>query len=148
DVASAAYKTNKELESREWFELKDTVRVPPETIYYVVDEKQLNKAEKPSQQSPQANMWKDNKELDRNYVCFQLHRWLESTPIGSTPTPIGDWAIADRVFVARGEAIGRTVKVDLPVWKFARDAYILPAEDQTKRDILKRRTGVNVNFGQ
>ncbi|HEY7423592.1 MAG TPA: hypothetical protein VH682_05050 [Gemmataceae bacterium] len=149
DVASAAYKTDKELESREWFELKDTVHIPLETIYYAVDEKQVNK-EKPPKGSLLYDMWDPLREPkpSERYACFQLHRWLESTLIGGTPTPIGDWAIADRVFVARGEAIGRTVKVDLPVWKYTRDAFILPAENQTKKDIIRGRTGVLVNFGQ
>src|SRR4051812_3615178 len=110
DVASTAYKTEKELESREWFELKDTVRVPPETIYYAVDEMQPNSKEKPPPQSPRAEMWDRRKEPTPrdHYVCFQLHRWLPEAAIDGILTPIGDWAIADRVFVARGEAVGRT----------------------------------------
>jgi hypothetical protein len=149
DVASAAYKTDKDLESNEWFDKLPTVHVPPETIYYAVDEKQVSKDERHPKGSLLDDMRKYEPTPRDRYVCFQLHRWLEETLIGGTKTPIGEWAIADRVFVARGEAVGRTVKVDLPVWKFTRDAYILPAEDQSRRDRrLGGRTGVNVNFGQ
>ena len=40
DVALPSYKVAEELESRNWVELADTVRMKPELIYYVVDEKQ------------------------------------------------------------------------------------------------------------
>ena len=60
---------------------------------------------------------------------------------------VGEWAVADRVFVARGEYIGQTVRVDLPVWKYTQDSFVLPAEDQKKRGQRKPPTGVLVNFG-
>lgn len=152
DVASTAYKAKLELESNKWWELKDTVSIPPETIYYVVDQKLVSGKEKFPVESPQADMWNQFKEPTPrdHYVCLQLHRWVESTRVdvkNDEAVPIGEWAIADRVFVARGEFVGQTVKVDLPVWKYSQDSFVLPAEDQKARKRGKVRSGVSVNFG-
>jgi hypothetical protein len=153
DVASAAYKKDEFLESREW-ELDQTVTMPPETVYYAIDEKKISPEEKQKHKSdknsPLYDMWNAQEPPRDHYAVFQLHRWLEKTSVGGAESFIGDWAIADRVFVARGEFVGRTVKVDLPVWKFAQDSYVLPAEDQSQKGRRKGRvrSGVEVNFGQ
>jgi hypothetical protein len=152
DVASAAYKKDEFLESREW-ELPQTVTMPPETVYYAVDEKKISPEEKytaKDKDNPLYDMWSTRNDPPSrdHYVVFQLHRWLEKTSIGGAESFIGDWAIADRVFVARGEFVGRTVKVDLPVWKFAQDSYVLPAEDQKRKRGGRVRSGVEVSFGQ
>ncbi len=148
NVASPAYKTAKELASEKWYELPQTVRVPTERFYYVVDQKVLSPKEKVARESPLNSIWYARPDLDRQAV-FQFHRWIESTPIipDGEPVPIGDWAIADRVFVARGEYVGQTVKVDLPVWKYTQDSFVIPTEDQRKRVRGKVPTGVHVNFG-
>lgn len=153
DVASTAYKAEKELKSNKWYELPQTVSVPPETVYYIVDQKYLKetKGEKHAAESPQAKMWKNDPSRGGNQVVFQLHRWVESAPIDvkGEPVPIGDWAIADRVLVSRGDFIAQTVKVDLPVWKYTQDAFVLPAEDQKARKVRgKVPSGVSVNFGE
>jgi hypothetical protein len=155
DVASPAYKLAKEMESKEWFELPQTVSVAEELFYYVVDQKHVKKdegpkgGEKPLKGTPMYEMWKYGHEPRADQVVFQFQRWVESTPVvpDSEPVPIGEWAVADRVFVARGEYIGQKVRVDLPVWKYTQDSFVLPAEDQKKRGQRRPPTGVVVDFG-
>jgi hypothetical protein len=149
DVASPAYKMKPEIEAKDWFTVKDAVRVPPDLSYYVVDQKEINKGEKHAVGTPLYNLW--NRRVQEGQVAIQLQRWVAETPIDkdSGPVPIGDWAVADRVLVARGEYVGQTVKVDLPVWKYTQDSYVLPAEDQRARKVRgKVPTGVSVNFAQ
>jgi len=158
DVASPEYKERKFLESNDWYELPQIVNVPPEMFYYVVDEAQgmsqrdinalphesaqyrLLRARAPSPTSEQ--------------VVFQFHRWVESTQLSSKDTEpifVGEWAVADRVFVARGEYIGRKVNVDVPIWKFTQNKFILPVvENQRNSRRFGRQpdTGIDIDFGQ
>ena len=144
DVASPAYKIKPDIESKDWYTVKDAVRVPPDLTFYVVDQSVLSKGEKHARITPLSDLW--NKRLQEDQVAFQFQRWVDQTPVDkdSEPVPIGDWAVADRVLVSRGEYVGREEKVDLPVWKYTQDSYVLPAEDQKKK--VRGRTGVKVNF--
>lgn len=154
DVASPDYKKNKELESKEWFPVKETVAVPPELYYYVADDKpagNVKRADMPPPQSARNLMWKSSPHTDQ--VVFQFQRWVEATPISRREgdvLPVGDWAVADRVFVSRGENVGRRVRVDLPIWKYVQNAYVLPTEEQQKSRFNRRTatTGIDVDFGQ
>ncbi len=156
DVASPDYKKNKELESKEWFEVKETVAVPPELYYYVADDLPAGlstsalRREMPPPQSARYQMWKSRPHTDQ--VVLQFHRWVEATPISRREgdmMPVGDWAIADRVFVSRGENVGRRVRVDLPIWKYVQNSYVLPTEELPKKGANRRMatTGIDVDFG-
>jgi hypothetical protein len=150
DVASPSYKEKLELESKDWYEVPQTLTVPSELIYYVCDEMELSKNEKHPADTAISKLWMPRPSKDRQ-VVFQLHRWVESNPIipNGEPTPVGEWAIADRVIVSRGEFVGQPVKVDVPVWKYTLDSFVLPAEEQRRRPTRTGRmpTGVTVNFG-
>ena len=139
----------KELLS-DWFQVPGAVVVPSECIFYVVDEKRINKRDKPSENDPRWEMWDRDAAPGRD-VVLQLHRWVEEMPIGSrgdkTMLPVGDWVIADRVVVARGEYVSRRLKVDLLIWKFPLDSFVLACEDY-ERAHGKVRTGIKVDFGQ
>ncbi len=158
DVASPEYKEKETLESKDWYELPQTVTVPPETFYYVVDELQglgardLAALRVLRNQSAQARLLDPNRRPDHHQVVFQFHRWVEQTRPDrrEDAIPVGEWAVADRVIVSRGEYVGRTVNVDLPIWKFNQNAFILPVEDQSQRGRSNRRatTGIDVDFGQ
>ncbi|MCS7045206.1 MAG: hypothetical protein NZO58_02500 [Gemmataceae bacterium] len=49
----------------------------------------------------------------------QVHQWLDSvTDDGGTVYHIGDWAIAERLYVRRGDLLGRYgIMVEVPQWK-------------------------------
>ncbi|MHB1422866.1 MAG: hypothetical protein ACYC3I_06670 [Gemmataceae bacterium] len=150
DVAAPDYKENEELTSNDWFEIDQNVTPPPEEFHYVVDEAKGLKQKDFPKDGAQSLMWAPNKTLAPDQVVFQFHRWVESLPLSKREldvAPIGDWVIADRVFVARGEYVGRKVKVDVPVWQYVRNAFILPTEEKTKGPGRKKTTGIEVDFG-
>lgn len=151
DVASPEYKVHETLESKDWFEIKQTVHMPPEIRYYVVDEKQgATKSDIIAitrGNSAQSDLWKENPKSDQ--VVMQFQRWVESTQRSRTDSDlvyVGEWTVADRVPVSRGEYVGRKVKVDLPIWVYTRNSFILPAEKQSRR-ALRVKTGIDVDFG-
>jgi hypothetical protein len=154
DVASPAYKVDESLESDGWVELKQTLTVPQESFYYAVDEKQgLQRREMMQipKESAQYRMLNTGP-TPPDQVAFQLHRWMETTQRSRKDpdqVPVGEWVLADRVLVARGEYIGRKVNVDLPIWIYSRNAFILPSEERTTRAARARgNTGIDVDFGE
>lgn len=162
DVASPEYKMRKTLESDDWYEIKQTVGLPPELRYYVVDEKKAQRATSRDikimrlqskimgqKTSAQYRMW-TARGPSADQVVFQFHRWLETVSLGgkdSDLVPVGQWAVADRVFVSRGEYVGRPVRIDLPIWKYMQNAYVLPAEPQPGVPRRFWSTGFKVDFG-
>lgn len=157
DVASPEYKEKDTLESKEWKELDQTVSVPQESFFYVVDE--VTKMSRrdilalPLESAQRRLLDPKHRLAPDHEVALQFHRWVESTRASRKDTdviPVGEWAIADRVIVSRGEYVGRTVNVDLPIWKYNQNSFILPAEDQkpSRRSGGKVPTGIDVDFGQ
>jgi hypothetical protein len=61
--------------------------------------------------------------------------------------PVGDWVIADRVLLARGEYVSQSIKVDLPIWKFSIDKFVLPAIKEWRTAHEEPHTGIFVEFG-
>ncbi|HEY7326103.1 MAG TPA: hypothetical protein VH592_00580 [Gemmataceae bacterium] len=156
DAASPAYKEKLSLESAEWYELQQIVKVPDEMFYYVVDEAQsMTRREQNAlpRDSAQYRAYHSlNTYSSSDQVVFQFHRWVESTLPNrqeTDPIAVGEWAVAERVFVARGEYVGRKVNVDLPIWQYVQNKFILPAENwRPSRRTGKVNTGIEVDFGQ
>lgn len=142
DVADPSWSTEAELHPVEgkWFEIPDKVTVPPELVYYAVDEKELDKN------------WKDpNGDVYPNkarQAVLQIHRWIDATTVagiggGTEPVFIGEWAVAERVPVYRGEYVDQKTRVEMPVWSHDRDAFIVPT-DKTGRD--SKKSGILISF--
>jgi hypothetical protein len=140
DVANPDWAKDEELKpekATEWYELPETLTVPPEVDYYAVDQKELERNYK----GLNAYVTPGN-----NETTLQIHRWLDAVMIrgmGSDPLLIGEWAVADRVIVARGEYVDRTVHIELPVWSFTQNAFVI-ATDQTGRS--KSQHGFDIPF--
>ena len=156
DVASPEYKMKETLDSSDWYELPQIVKVPQELYYYATDEAQglslpqVRKTIPPESAQYRQFTTRAPSPTDEQ-VAMQFHRWVETTQQSRKETdqiPVGEWAVADRVFVARGEYIGRKVNVDIPIWKYTQNMFILPAEDQRVRAGRKANTGIDVEFGQ
>jgi hypothetical protein len=121
-----------------WYEIKQDVVVPEETCFYAIDPKVTEK---------------DYKGQNANYVVqkdrqavFQIHKWLESTLMPNNPretVEIGEWVIAERVPVFRGEYVGRHQRVQVPAWRPTRDAFVLLSEKPNDPN-----RGVSINFSQ
>jgi hypothetical protein len=56
---------------------------------------------------------------------------------------LGEWTVAERFTVYRGEYVGRTQRVELPVWSYTREKFVIAADTTTK----KRMPGIGVYFG-
>jgi hypothetical protein len=123
----------------EWYEIMQDVIVPQETYFYAVDQKATEKDYKG--QNANYTVQKDRQ------AVFQIHKWLESTwmPNNDRETvEIGEWVVAERVPVFRGEYLGRSQRVQVPAWRPTRDAFVLLTE--MSNDPNNR--GVSINFSQ
>ncbi|MFO0964322.1 MAG: hypothetical protein U0793_01870 [Gemmataceae bacterium] len=112
------------------------VTVPGEFAYYVVDEA-------PMLVRDGSTTWKTKKAND-THIAMQVHRW---TPEADGIT-IGDWAIAERLLIRKGEYIGReTVQVEVPVWKDTHNAFELVARaGAAKKKKGGAVSGIGVDF--
>jgi hypothetical protein len=143
DVASAAYAKEKEIKS-DWYDVPQKAHVPPELYYYAVDQKDLDpKGEK---QLHKIVRFEGRLPDPREQVMMQAHKWLLTIPFKDNkdqPIPVGDWAVAERFPVYRGEIIGRRERVEVPVWRPQKETMSLLTDSTTR----KRNPGVDVNFG-
>lgn len=136
DVASPRYKEEKELATNnQWFELPDVVIVPPEMHYFAVDQKELD--------------GKDYKGINADVrllphqVPIQIHRWVDNVATVSRKfTPVGEWVVAERLIVGRGEYVGRIQTLDVPIWSETREEFIVPKKTVGTKDIY----GLPVSF--
>jgi len=136
DLASSKYADKKELESDKWFIIPQKVVVPSELEYYLVDQKELD----PPRSYQGMNF--DYTVSHNKQVVFQIHHWLENASGTREFTPVGEWLVAERVPVYKGEYIGRTLKAEVPLWQDTRDAFVLV----TKASPRDKQGGMEVNF--
>lgn len=124
--------------SSEWFVIPRLVTIPPTVQYYLV-------TREPNSDQPEAT----TPERDRDQVCLQIHRWIDSFIPGSALNDpvarldVGDWVIAERVLVYRGELAIRTLILEvLPVWDRKAERFVPAANPRNKS-----ATRVPVTFG-
>jgi hypothetical protein len=142
DVANPAWAEKDELPSDQWYEIPEQATVPPELEYYAVDQQEADLAEGHKYTGINAG-YVDSP--DRKTV-LQVHRWLGTAVIekmGREPLMIGEWAVADRVPVFRGEYADRKVRLELPVWSSIHNAFLIPTDQDGRRN---RKPGIEVNF--
>lgn len=107
EVASPSYADGADLTS-DWSKIPIQVKVPEEQNCYVVDQ---YKADNPNAR-PIAS------EDRTRMIPIQIHKWLQTSGLATQNMPVGDWGIAERVPVYRGEFIGRDVVAKVPMWIF------------------------------
>jgi hypothetical protein len=140
DVANPSFAEKQDLDASNagadsWYVVPEVVKVPADWKYYVGDflpATRENASLQPKIKDPNTQ------------VFFQIHRWVEWQ--GDNPnsnSPIGDWAIAEKVLVNVGQYIGRPIHVDLPVWRELMDGFIIPHDKNEKN---QWQYGLNVNF--
>src|SRR5262249_28880065 len=85
--------------------------------------------------------WRDHFSRDK-YVFLQAHRWLDKALLrkGRNPLLVGEWVVAERFPVARGEYVGRAERVEVPVWRFTREEFEVASGPD------KRHPGIPVEF--
>jgi hypothetical protein len=72
----------------------------------------------------------------KDQTTFQIHQWTEKardTKNNGDPYVIGDWVIAERVKVRRGEQIGFQAFVQVPFWQKDKDVFELPMMQDKKK---------------
>jgi hypothetical protein len=143
DVANPNSAKEKELRSENWYVVPQNVFVPPETLYYLVDQEKIEKDDKGKKaryRGPNAGAIPQ-----ANQAVFQIHKWLDFISGGNKrdPVPVGEWSVLERTFVYRGEYVARDQKVDVPYWRTTVADWVL-ATDPGARVGDKR---VPVHFG-
>ncbi len=120
----------------DWFQLPEPVHVDPDLYYYAVDQKEL---EGRDFKGPNAGMI-----IRPDEVVLQAHRFVDHTrQKGGNDILVGEWAAAERFKVARGEYVGRSLRSEIPYWKYALEDFTIAHDVTTSR----RTPGIQVPFG-
>lgn len=116
DVASPTYADGAELVS-EWSKVPIVVTLPEEQSCYLVDQR------KEDDKSFKGLTSEDSK----RQVPMQIHKWFQNTGAETQNLSVGDWAVAERVSVLRGEFIGRKIIAKIPLWIYFFEGFgLLP----------------------
>ncbi|MFO0845347.1 MAG: hypothetical protein U0797_23680 [Gemmataceae bacterium] len=149
DVASPAYAREKELVS-EWSDQAKppiTVKVPidSEMHFYAVDQVEYEQRDGNNPRYRDPGPHKNHVLRAGQQIYLQAHRWLEAvTPRGfKSPLLFGEWTMAERFPVWKGEYVGSKERVEVPVWQFARESFSIASDTST----AKRTPGIGVYFG-
>jgi hypothetical protein len=123
------------------------VTVPPEYFFYAMNAKSLQSHGGFGPQNKKF-LGNDLEPADQERTPVQIHVWVNRTDVEIDKSVdsrlIGDWVIAERLLVRRGESIGRNpVFVETPEWNTAKGHYILGTYSSNK---LKNGKGIPVNF--
>lgn len=129
DVAWPALANDKDITAPQWTVVEQPVVVPPELHYYAVDQKVIDSRERERGKPAHKYLYPLNPRGGQ--VVLQAHRWLPLV----YPNPddrirgyaVGDWAVAERLLVYRGESLAQPVKVEVPVWDFQNETFVLAA---------------------
>ncbi len=99
-AVSKAITLDPQIEAREWAVVPEKVKIPEETLLFAVDEKRL--------------------EIYPDRVPVQVQRWLDvvqpDPKNSSSEVPVGEWSILEKIMAHRGEYIGETKEVEVPIW--------------------------------
>jgi hypothetical protein len=127
-VAFAALALPDELPPSDWV-YTERITIPRDYHLYAID--QL--LEEGKQLPPFEAKVKDA-------TTFQIHKWTK-TPVDTRDQrlgfPIGDWAIAERVLVHKGNEIGRDALVNVPYWVKEEDMFKLKKNPGNAKPGLK-----------
>ena len=133
DVASPAYAEGAELLS-EWSKVPIILSLPEEQSCYLVDQR------KEDEKSFKGLYSEDSK----RQVPMQIHKWFLNTGAATQNLSVGDWAVAERVSVFRGEFVGRQVIAKIPLWIYFFEGFGLLPPKFTKG--VKTGDGILVDF--
>jgi hypothetical protein len=135
DVASTDYQKAQTLES-DWSSIPIKVSVQEDLRYYAVDQKKL--------ETKYAGLNRDLSVSEDRQVVLQAHRYLNTVSLGTkTEVLVGEWAVAERFAVYRGEYVGRTERVEVPVWQFDIEDFVVASDSKAKGS----RPSIEVHFG-
>jgi hypothetical protein len=133
EVATSDLVKKKFLESA-WV-YTEPVPVGPEIQFYAVDQKLIE----PQQDFKRRLAGTETSETRGERVAVQIHRFLGSVQdkLGTKEgRGVGEWSIAERLLVPRGEFVGHKVEVEVPCWDPNQDDF-----DLINGRVVNRLTG-------
>jgi hypothetical protein len=140
DVAWASLAEGEDIVS-DWVDVPDKVTVPPEVLYYAVDMRTVAN-EKP--RDPELRPFLNVSPPGPGQVAVQVHRWLETiSPDPSIIYTVGDWTIAERLLLFRGEFMTRKASVEVAIRDVIQDKFTLAVSRKAPRGAKR----VEVAFG-
>ena len=117
DVAFPALAEIKELQPSPPVETP-TITIPGEYYLYAVNQQ-------PAFKVNDGGAWEAPKEKDAykpEHVAVQIHRWVDEV---RRDQAIGDWCIAERIYLRRGDPVGKVVNVEVPTWNSEENRFQL-----------------------
>jgi hypothetical protein len=138
DVAAPELAREKEIRS-DWYEVPQKVTVAPELVYYAVDQMELDGG-----RTKYKGINRDTF-LNKDRAALQIHRWLEAFAAHNDrrrTMPVGEWVVAERVIVHRGEYVGGEQRIEFPYWRTTQEQFVIATEPGATR----RGRGVPVSF--
>ncbi len=115
---------DKELVS-DWFEVPQTVVAPPDSLIYAVDQAGIDRE-------------RGVRAPDPNEAVVQIHRWVEeyrNDPSKPETKPVGEWVIAKRILVRKGEYVrDRRHKTPIPIKPLELPGDQLDLDEKTSLD--------------
>ena len=122
-----------------WFEIPGFVTVPTEMHIYALDQKELDRGS-------YNGGYRDAK-VSRDQTVLQIHKYLDSAaPSKGKNVPIGEWSVAERVVVTRGEVIDRPVRVKVPILAEELGEFKLASTLVSSEKGASRDPGIDVRF--
>jgi hypothetical protein len=117
-----------------WFQISGIVTVPTDLHYYALDQKVVEKDYKGG--------YKDAT-VGRDQTVIQIQKYLDNIdPVPGKNVPVGEWSVAERVIVGRGEIIDRRLRVEVPLLVEEEEKWKLASTPGDKG----RDPGINVPF--
>jgi hypothetical protein len=107
-----------------WIEVPQTVSIPPDFRFYAVNVKELTPKDLPDEKAGTYNTGAYRFQREGE-VGIQLQRWVDELDLTGMKEPVGDWAVAEQVFFHRGEFVGGSHLIKLPVWSWANEDFVI-----------------------
>lgn len=141
EVAFPQLAEERELVSPDWCVVKDDkgqpirIQAPRDLFFYAADQKRVE--QKASETYRGLNAYTNPRP---EQAVVQAHLWMDFYAYDTRKTirsPVGDWLVADRMFVNRGEHLGQSVTMEVPIWVPEQRGFVLatkPGASRTSRD--------------
>ncbi len=148
EIAWPGLAKEKEIVS-EWTNPKQqpiVVRVPSDVQVYAVDQIEVDRAERKATRFEPGVQNKFPLPVgEKDRVALQVHNWLHTyNPNARVGLGVGDYVIAERVVVNRGEYATRKESVEVPLWVDVKESFELANAPGVGR---QRKTLIDLPFG-
>jgi hypothetical protein len=122
-----------------------SITIPYDYFLYAVDQQQLDEWAK---EVPGKKPAPSDIKLPKEAIPFQIHEWVgtKKDEDKEMPRAIGDWAIAPRQVVHKGERIGVISQVPVPVWEELREAFVVPTIKGDPKKRIPDKLGIRVKL--